>query len=130
VSGHRRQKPAVSLIADVTRQLFFKVVISDVLCDNSQLPMALKGIKASKLIRKKSKAKLVEWKARERSRGTRYVPVEVSTSKNQGIPGRDAVRMEIDNSEAVSHEADPPSMDVDGSFWIGGPNVREQRRVR
>lgn len=92
--------------------------------------MAPKGIKASKLFQKKSKAKLVEWKARERSRGMRYVPVEVSTSKNQQIPGRNAVRMEIDNHEAMLHEADPPSMDVDKSFWIGGPNVPEQRRVR
>ena len=37
--------------------------------------MAPKGIKASKLFERKSKAKVIEWVAWKRSRGTQYIPV-------------------------------------------------------
>jgi hypothetical protein len=90
--------------------------------------MAPKGIKASKLVGRKSKAKVVEWKAREHARGTRYVPVEIGTSTSQQIPGRDAVGMDIAYQEAALHDADPQSMDVDEPFWIE-EDVPEQRRV-
>ena len=92
--------------------------------------MAPKGIKASKLFERKAKAKVIEWVAWKRSRGTRYIPVEVNTSKNPHTPRGDAaVRMEIDPHEAVSHEDNPPSMDVDETFSIEEPDIPEQRRV-
>ena len=93
------------------------------------VPMAPKGIKASKLFERKSKAKVIEWVAHKRSRGTRYVPVEVSTSKNPHTPRRDTAKMEIDPSEAVSHEDYLPSMDVDETFSIEEPDIPEQQRV-
>src|ERR1700677_723808 len=98
--------------------------------DHSQLPMAPKGIKASKLLQRKSKAKVIEWVAREHSRGTRYIPVEVKTSKNLQTPARDTVEMEVDDHRAESQEASLPSMDVDETFWIEEPDAPEQRRVR
>jgi hypothetical protein len=53
--------------------------------------MAPKGIKASKLFERKSKAKVIEWVPQKRSRGTRYVPVELSTSNNPHTRRRDTV---------------------------------------
>lgn len=91
--------------------------------------MAPKGIKASKVFQRKSKAKVIEWVTREHSRGTRYIPVDVSTSTSQQTQGRDAAGMEIDKHEALLHEADPPSMDVDETPWMQEPVIPEQRRV-
>jgi hypothetical protein len=90
--------------------------------------MAPKGIRAAKIFERKSKAKVVEWKTREHSRGTRYVPVEIGTSTRQQIPGRDAVRVDIVNQEAILDDADPQPMDVDEPFWID-EDVTQQRRV-
>jgi hypothetical protein len=123
----RSAKPAVRLIR--ASLPFLKDIHHNPRRDHCQLPMALKGVKASKVFQKKSKAKVIEWVTREHSRGTRYIPVDVSTSTSQQTQGRDTVRMEIDNHEAVLHEADLPSMDVDGSFWIEEPVIPEQRRV-
>jgi hypothetical protein len=92
--------------------------------------MAPKGIKTSKVLQRKSKAKVIEWVTEKRSRGTRNIPVEVSTSRNLPMPRRDAGRMEIDNHEAIFHETDPASMDVDETFWIEEPVIPEQKRVR
>ena len=91
--------------------------------------MAPKGIKASKLFERKSKAKVIEWVAHKRSRGTQYVLVEVSTSKNPHTPRRDTAKMEIDPSEAVSHEDYFPSMDVNETFSIEEPDIPEPQRV-
>ena len=93
--------------------------------------MALKGTKASKIYQRKSRAKAIEWVARNGSRGTRHTPVEVSTSTNEQVPRQDAVGMEVDNHEAIVHEVNPPSMDVDETpaFWTEEPVIPEQRRV-
>jgi hypothetical protein len=91
--------------------------------------MAPKGMKASKVFQRKSKAKVIEWVPRERSRGTRYIPVDVSTSTSRQMQGRDTVRMAIDNHEAVFQEADPPSMDVDETPWMEEPVIPEHMRV-
>jgi hypothetical protein len=91
--------------------------------------MAPKGIKASKLFERKSKAKVIEWVPQKRSRGTRYVPVELSTSKNPHTQRRDTAKMEIDPYEAVSHEDYLQSMDVDETFSIEEPDIPEQPRV-
>jgi hypothetical protein len=88
--------------------------------------MAPKGIKTSKLSGRKSRAKVVEWKTREISRGTRYFPVEIGTSKS-----RQTVGMDIVDPEAVlpvPRDADPQSMDVDEPLWID-EDVPEQTRV-
>jgi hypothetical protein len=92
--------------------------------------MAPKGIKTSKLFERKSKAKVVEWKTREHSRRTRYVPVEIGTSTSWQTSGRVTVGMDMDvvDQGAVSHDADPQSMDVDEPFWID-EDVPEQRTV-
>jgi hypothetical protein len=92
--------------------------------------MAPKGIKASKILQRKSKAKVIEWVAWERSWGTRYTLVEVKTSKNQQTTARDAAEMEVDDYQAELHEASLPSMDVDETFWIEEPDAHEQRSVR
>ncbi|KAH9013953.1 hypothetical protein EDB85DRAFT_1899444 [Lactarius pseudohatsudake] len=90
--------------------------------------MAPKGIKASKAFQRKSKAKIIDWVPRKGSRGTRHIPVEVSTSTNLPMPRRDAGGRDIDNHEAILHETDPPSMDVDETFWIEEPVIPEQKR--
>ena len=75
--------------------------------------MARKGVKASKFLHRKSKAKVIEWTTREGPRGARNIPVEVGTSTNLPTPRQDAGRMEIDNHGAILDETNPPSMDVD-----------------
>ncbi|KAH9167425.1 hypothetical protein EDB89DRAFT_1910024 [Lactarius sanguifluus] len=44
------------------------------------------------------------------------------------MPRRDAGGRDIDNHEAILHETDPPSMDVDKTFWIEEPVIPEQKR--
>ena len=65
------------------------------------------------------------------ARGTRYVQVEVKTSKNRQKPARDTVKMEVDENQEVSQEASLPStyMDVDETFWLEEPDTHKQRRV-
>jgi hypothetical protein len=92
--------------------------------------MAPKGIKASKLFERKSKAKVVDWRAWEHYRGTSYIPVEVGTSTSQQSPGRDAatlaVRMDIVNQVAGLHDTDPESMDVNEPLQME-EDIPEQR---
>ena len=90
--------------------------------------MAPKGIKTSKLSERKHKAKVVDWKARERSCGTIYLLVEIGTLTTRQITGMDTVRMDIVNERAVSHDANPQPMDVDEPSWID-EDVPEQTRV-
>jgi hypothetical protein len=92
--------------------------------------MALKGVKASKVFQRKFKAKGVDWVPRKRSRTTRYVPIEVSTSRDQPTLRRDTVRMEIDDREEALHEDNSLlSMDADETFWEEEPDIPEPRRV-
>jgi hypothetical protein len=74
-------------------------------------------MKTSKISGRK-KAKAVEWKDKHLSRGTGYIPVAVGTSMDQQTARRDAIRMEIDNHQAVLNMAVPASMDVDETFQI------------
>ena len=96
---------------------------------HSQLPMTSKSIKASKVFQKRSKAKVIEWVPWKHSQGTWYTPVEVSTSSSQQTPRQDTVIMETDNNEDILHENNPPSMDVNETFWIDEPVIPEQWRV-
>ncbi|KAI9431069.1 hypothetical protein H4582DRAFT_2060255 [Lactarius indigo] len=91
--------------------------------------MAPKGIKASKVFQRKSKAKIIDWVTREGSRGTRSVPVEVITSTDLPVPRRGAGGREIDNHEATLHETDPPAMDIDDTFWIEEPEQKRSQRT-
>ena len=91
--------------------------------------MARKSIKTSKVFQRKSKAKVIDWVPRELSRGTRYVPVDVTPSTSRQTQGGDTAGMDIDNHEAALHELNPPSMDVDETFWTEEPVVPEERRV-
>lgn len=95
--------------------------------------MALKGIKTSRLFERKSKAKVVTWKARERVRQTEFFQVEIGASTSRQITGIDPVRMEIVDQGAVPHDAGTQSMDIDACVdepsWID-EDVPEQTRVR
>ncbi len=91
--------------------------------------MARKGVKASKFLHRKSKAKVIEWTTQEGPRGARNIPIEVGTLTNLPTPRQDAGRMEIDNHGAILDETNPPSMDVDETIWIEGPAIPEQMRV-
>jgi hypothetical protein len=90
--------------------------------------MAPKGIKASKIIQRKSKATVVEWETRKQAQGIRHIPVEVNTSTPWQTSRKDAVRMEMDNLEETLHEMGPP-MDIDETSWIDEPVISEQKRV-
>jgi hypothetical protein len=88
--------------------------------------MAPKGIKGSKVLKRKSKPKVIEWVTRAHSRGTRDIAVEVSTSKGN-TPKENTGG--IENREAIPDEATLPSMDVDETFWTEEPVTDEQKRV-
>jgi hypothetical protein len=90
--------------------------------------MAPKGIKASKVLKNRSKAKAMEWVIREHSRGTRDIAVEASTSKGKRTPRQ--ITGEVENAEAVVlHETAPPSMDIDETFWTEEPVMDKRKRV-
>jgi hypothetical protein len=91
--------------------------------------MPPKGIKASRLFQRKSKAKAVELVPRVRSRRATHIQVEVGTSNTQQAQGRDIASMELDSHDSVLHKAGPEPMEIDESFWIEEPDVPEQRRV-
>jgi hypothetical protein len=90
--------------------------------------MAPKGIKSSKLLERKSRAKVVEWNTRERTRGTRYIPIEICASTSQQIIRKDTVRMDIVDQGEISHNINSQSMDVDEPSWVD-EDVPEQTRV-
>jgi hypothetical protein len=89
--------------------------------------MAPKGIKASQLLKNRSKPKTIEWVTRKYSRGTRDIPVEVSTSK--GKRTRRKTTEGIENCEAILQETTLPSMDIDETFWTEDPVVDQPKRV-
>ena len=75
--------------------------------------MALKRIKASKILERKSKTKVMECEPWKCSWGTIYLLVEVKTLKNWQKPARDAQEMEVDDHQAESQEpASLSSMDM------------------
>jgi hypothetical protein len=90
--------------------------------------MKLDNVKASKILGKKSKARLVDWVPRESSRGTRYVQVELKASKIQPAPTRASSRIESDESRLHTPSA-APSMDVDEAFWTEEPVLPKKKRA-
>jgi hypothetical protein len=91
--------------------------------------MAPKGIKASKIHKRKSKAKAIEWVAWDLYQGTKYILVEGKISKNQQAPARDNKEMEVDGHLAELEEAGLSFMDVNETSWIEEQDAPEQRRV-
>ena len=91
--------------------------------------MTPKGIKASKVLKSRYKAKAVDWVIREYSRGTRDVAVKVTTSKGKRTPRQISGVIENNEPEAISGEVTLPSMDVDQTFWSEEPATDQPKRV-
>ena len=96
------------------------------------MPRNSDTVKAAKLRQAKSKAKVIEWEAREHSRGIRDVPVEVSAMESQRKPRKKAGRRpEAESRDLLPGETAPQPMDVDGTFWVEGPVIpTSEKRVR
>jgi hypothetical protein len=81
-------------------------------------------VKTANRRKARSKAKVIEWEAREHSRGTRDVPVEVSTAASQQKPTKKAGRgPRAERNDPLQGEAAPQPMDVDETFWVEEPVV-------
>jgi hypothetical protein len=88
------------------------------------MPQKRDILKAMNLRHTKSKAKLIEWETRVYSRGTRDVPVEVSTAASQQKPTKKAGRgPRAERNDPLQGEAAPQPMDVDETFWVEEPVV-------
>lgn len=89
-------------------------------------------VKAAKFGQAKSRSKVIEWETRQYSRGTREVPVEVSTMESQPKPRKKTGRRrKTENNYALQGEAAPQPMDVDDTFWMEEPVVvASEKRVR
>jgi len=82
------------------------------------------GVKASKILGKKSKARLVDWVPRNGYRGARYAQVELSASTSRPVKKRGSSR--IKNKEAMLNA---PSMDIDETLWMEEPVTPKEKRV-
>lgn len=89
--------------------------------------MPPKVIKASKIYKRRSKPKIIDWVTRENSRGTRDIAVEVSTSEWRKTKKK--ASRGIENHNLASHQATLPSMDIDETFWTEEPVADEMKRV-
>lgn len=96
------------------------------------MPKKCDFVKAAKLNRAKSKAKVIEWETRVLSRGIRNVPVEVSATASQPKPRKRAHRqLRAENDGALQDETAPQPMDVDETFWVEEPAMPpNEKRVR
>jgi hypothetical protein len=91
--------------------------------------MAPKGIKASNVLKSRSRAKAMEWVTQEHSRGTRDIAVEVRASKGKRTLAPRQITGGIENTEAILHENALPAMDVDETFWAEEPVTDQRKRV-
>lgn len=89
--------------------------------------MAPKGIKASKVLKDRFKAKAVNWITQDHSRGTRDIPVKVRTKKQKTTQRQNTGG--IESAEEILHGTNLPSMDVDETFWTEEPDIGQQKRV-
>ena len=89
-------------------------------------------VKTANRRKARSKAKVIEWEAREHSRGTRDVPVEVSAVASQRKPRGETGRWaRAENNDPLQGEAAPQPMDVDETFWVEEPVMHTtEKRVR
>jgi hypothetical protein len=85
------------------------------------------SIKASKIIERKTKAKVVDWVPRKCSRGVRDIPIDVTalTSRPKSRQATDG----IENNSATLREAAFPPVDVNESFWTEEPDVLKKKTV-
>jgi hypothetical protein len=86
------------------------------------------SIKASTIIERKTKAKVVDWVPRKRSRGTRNIPIDVTPlgSTSRRTPRRATSR--IEDNAATLHEATFPSTDVN-DLWTEETEFPVKKRV-
>ncbi len=86
------------------------------------MPRNVNTVKAANLLRRKPKAKVIEWETQVHSRGIRDVPVEVSASGSQPRPRKTASRRpRAQNDDMLQGETVPQPMDVDETFWVEEP---------
>jgi hypothetical protein len=85
------------------------------------------GIKASKIIERKTKVKVVDWVPQKRSRGIRNIPIDVTASTSRPKPRQATDRTE--DNEATLHETAFQHMDVDEVFWTEEPDVLKKKTV-
>jgi hypothetical protein len=96
------------------------------------MPRNRETVKVANIHRAKSKAKLIEWEPRVRSRGTRDVPVEVSSMESQPKKRKRAARqLRAENTDGFRGETAPRPMDVDEAFWPEEPVApTSEKKVR
>jgi hypothetical protein len=90
--------------------------------------MKLQSINSSVVSRKRPK--VVEWVPRKASRGTRYIPVDVSTSTSRPTVKRNTAGIKKDGK--TSQETNPGPMEFDETVWMDEPATPEpekQKRV-
>jgi hypothetical protein len=96
------------------------------------MPKSRNTVKAADVLRRKSKAKAVEWEPRVYSRGIRDVPVEVISTAHQPTSRKKGTRQpSAENDNMLQGETAPDPMDVDETFWEDGPVIpTREMRVR
>jgi hypothetical protein len=96
------------------------------------MPKTRNTVKAADVLRRKSKAKAIEWEPRMYSRGIRDVPVEVISTAHQSRLKKKGTRQpSAENDNMLQGEAAPHPMDVDETFWAEEPVVpTSEKRVR
>jgi len=96
------------------------------------MPKSRNIVKAADVLRRKSKAKAIEWEPRVYSRGIRDVPVEViSTAHQPRSREKGTRRPSAENDNTLQGEAAPHPMDVDETFWVEEPVMpTSEKRVR
>jgi hypothetical protein len=95
------------------------------------MPQKIGTVKAATL-RRKSKAKIVEWEPRVYSRGIRDVPVEVGPMASRSKPRKKSGKQPtVEKDDVLQGETAPQPMDVDESFWVEEPVMpTSEKKVR
>ena len=101
---------------------------------HSSMPRNYETVNVADLRRSKKKAKLIEWEPRETYRGTKDVPVVLTSGSRQQKPMEKASKLPLaraENNEPSQGEAAPQSMDVDETSWAEEPVIfTSEKRVR
>jgi hypothetical protein len=107
-------RPSEASVGSITSHCTKIVALS-----HFSMPRNRDTVKAAKHRRTKFKAKVIEWEAREHSRGTRDVPVEVTDMTSRPKPREKASRRpRAEDNAALQGEAAPQPMDIDETFWV------------
>jgi len=99
---------------------------------SSRFLMPRNSVKAAKVRKDKSKAKVIEWQAQVHSRGVRDVPVEVTAAGSQPKQREKAgKRPRAEKNDTLPSETALQPMDVDETFWVEEPVMpTAEKRVR